>query len=113
MILNQKYISKFILGLYILTFVFALSSSILPETSQGATISGWGTAYVPDGTPTDIRQAIINVTNWILGFVSMVCVLVVLYGLVSGADTIKYGLLGLVICGLAYAIVIVVSTVIL
>ena len=78
-----------------------------------AYVSPWGSQCQPSGVPTDIRQAIMNVTNWVLGFVSMICVLVIIYGLVSGADTIKYGFVGLVVCGLAYAMVIVISTVIL
>ena len=90
-------------------YTFAYSASIVSAVA----ISHWGAECSPSGVPTDIRQAIMNVTNWVLGFVSMVCVLVIIYGLVSGADTIKYGFVGLVVCGLAYAMVIVVSTVIL
>ena len=109
----KKNIKKIILTFSILFLVFAGSSFLVPETSQSATISAWGAKQAPDNTPTDIRQAVMNLTNWILGFVSMICVLVIFYGLVSGADTIKYGFVGLVACGLAYAMVIVVSTVIL
>ncbi len=109
----KKNINKIILAFFMLFIVFAGVSVLSPEISQSASISSWGAKCAPAGTPIDIRQAIMNVTNWILGFISMICVLVVIYGLVSGADTIKYGLLGLVVCGLAYAIIIVVSTVIL
>ena len=109
----KKNIKKIILTFFMLFLVFTGSSFLVPEISQSATISTWGAKHAPDGTPTDIRQAIMNVTNWILGFVSMICVLVVIYGLVSGADTIKYGFVGLIVCGLAYAMIIVVSTVIL
>ncbi len=109
----KKNINKIILVFFMLFIVFAGVSVLSPETSQSASISSWGAKCAPGGAPTDIRQAIMNVTNWILGFISMICVLVVIYGLVSGADTIKYGMLGLVVCGLAYAIIIVVSTVIL
>ena len=109
----KKNIKKIILTFSMLFLVFAGSSFLVPETSQSATISTWGAKHAPDRVPTDIRQAVMNVTNWILGFVSMICVLVVIYGLVSGADTIKYGFVGLVACGLAYAMIIVVSTVIL
>ncbi len=109
----EKNINKIILAFFTLFLIFAGVSAMAPEISQSASISSWGAKCAPAGTPTDIRQAIINVTNWILGFVSMICVLVVIYGLASGANTIKYGLLGLVVCGLAYALVIVVSTVIL
>ncbi|NCF74933.1 MAG: hypothetical protein GWO87_00375 [Xanthomonadaceae bacterium] len=67
-----------------------------------------------------------NVTNWILGFIAIVATLVIIYGgvqyLTSGGNedtvanakkTISYGIIGIVISGLAYAMVIVVSTVIL
>lgn len=109
----KKDISKIILAFFALFLIFAGASALAPETSQSASISSWGAKCAPTGIPTDIRQAIMNVTNWILGFVSMICVLVVIYGLVTGANTIKYGMAGLVVCGLAYALVIVVSTVIL
>ena len=91
-----------------------------------ATISGWGTEEKPSGVPTDIRAAIMNVTNWILGFIAIVATLVIIYGgvlyLTAGGNednvgaakkTISYGIIGIVIAGLAYAMVIVVSTVIL
>ncbi len=90
-----------------------ITCTLVCSATTLAYVSPWGTQCQPSGVPTDIRQAIMNVTNWILGFVSMICVLVIIYGLVSGADTIKYGVLGLVVCGLAYAMVIVISTVIL
>lgn len=103
-------VSKIIL----LSFLFSLA--LIPlltlNVSEAADFPTWGAKCAPSNTPTDIRQAIMNITNWVLGFVSMICVLVVMYGLVTGADTIKYGILGLVVCGLAYAMVIVVSTVI-
>lgn len=78
-----------------------------------AYVSSWGAKCTPSRVPTDIRQAIMNVTNFILGFIAMICVLVIFYGLVSGANTVKYGFYGLVACGLAYVMVIVVSSVVL
>lgn len=91
-----------------------------------AYISPWGSTCQPTGVPTDIRQAIMNVTNFILGFIAMVATLVVIWGgvqyLTAGGNedavanakkTISYGVIGIVIAGLAYAMVIVVSTVIL
>lgn len=109
----KKNINKIILNLLVLSFMFAGAFVLSSSVSRGAAISHWGATCAPSGVPTDVRQAIMNLTNWILGFISLICVLVVIYGLVTGADTIKYGLAGLVICGLAYAMVIVVSTVIL
>ena len=91
-----------------------------------ATISGWGTKEAPSKVPTDIRQAIMNLTNWILGFISIVATLVIIYGgvlyltaagnednVATAKKTIGFGIIGVVIAGLAYAMVIVVSTVIL
>jgi len=91
-----------------------------------AYISPWGSTCKPTGVPTDIRVAIMNVTNFILGFIAMVATLVVIWGgvqyLTAGGNedavanakkTISYGVIGIVIAGLAYAMVIVVSTVIL
>ena len=109
----EKNINKIILAFFMLFLVFASVSVLSPQISQSANISSWGAECAPGGTPTDIRQAIMNLTNWILGFISMICVLVIIFGLVSGADTIKYGFVGLVISGLAYAMVIVISAVIL
>jgi len=91
-----------------------------------AQISPWGSTCKPSAVPTDIRQAIMNVTNWILGFIAIIATLVIIYGgvqyLTAGGNednvaaakkTISFGIIGVVICGLAYAMVIVVSTVIL
>ena len=89
-------------------------------------IPGWGTKEAPSNVPTDIRQAIMNLTNWILGFISIVATLVIIYGgvlyltaagnednVATAKKTIGFGIIGVVIAGLAYAMVIVVSTVIL
>jgi len=95
----------------VLLIVYALIFSVSPVIASP--MSGWGYENPPVNVPTDIETAVMNITNYILGFVSMICVLVIFYGLVTGADTIKYGFVGLVVCGLAYAMVIVVSMVIL
>ncbi len=103
------------------------SYALVYSTSTAlAAISSWGATCKPSGVPTDIRQAIMNVTNWILGFIAIVATLVIIYGgvqyLTAGGNednvaaakkTISFGIIGIVICGLAYAMVIVVSTVIL
>ena len=95
-------------------------------TLAAPVISGWGTKESPSHVPTDIRQAIMNLTNWILGFISIVATLVIIYGgvlyltaagnednVATAKKTIGFGIIGVVIAGLAYAMVIVVSTVIL
>ncbi len=76
-------------------------------------IPTWGQKNAPKNVQTDIVQSILNITNFILGMVAMICVLMIFYGLVTGAATIKYAIMGLVVCGLAYGIIIVVSTVVL
>lgn len=91
-----------------------------------AAIPTWGTKRAPKNVQTDIIQAIMNVTNFILGFIAMVATLVIIYGgvqyltaagnedaVATAKKTISYGVIGMVIAGLAYAMVIVVSTVVL
>jgi len=73
----------------------------------------WQHRHAPEGIQTDVEYSVMNIVNYILGFVSIICVIVVIYGLATGADTVKYGFLGLVVCGLAYAMVVVISTVVL
>jgi len=94
--------------LFLWANVLALAPSVLASAADG-----WGYTNAPANVQTDIESSIMNITNWTLGIISMICVLVILYGMVSDAKTIAYGLIGLVICGLAYAMVIVVSSVIL
>lgn len=95
------------------------------KASADAT-EGWGYQNAPDNVPTDIEKAIMQVTNYILGFIAIIATLIVIYGGVlyltaAGNDdqiakakgTISAGVIGVVIAGLAYALVIVVTTVIL
>ena len=80
----------------------------------------------PANVPGDFRQSIKNTTDWILGFVGMIAVLMLIWGGViyltsagdedkakTGKKTIQYAIMGLVIAGIAYAIVNVIITVIL
>ena len=89
-------------------------------------IGGWGDEIAPDDVPTDIKGAIMNITNWVLGFVAIIATLSLIYGgvlyltsagnedhIATAKKTITYGIIGVVISGFAYAIVIVISTVIL
>ncbi|MEA1937200.1 MAG: hypothetical protein U9N04_03755 [Patescibacteria group bacterium] len=105
------------------------SYALIYSTNLALAQSGvgkWGDKCSPSNVPTDIKKAIMNVTNWILGFVAIIATLVIIYGgvmyltaggnednVASAKKTISFGIIGIVICGLAYAIVIVVSTVIL
>ena len=91
------------------------------------TIEGaWSDSIAPDNVPSDIKAALMNVTNWILGFIAIIATLVIIYGgvlyltaagnedaVATAKKTISYGIIGIVIAGLAYAMVVVVSAVIL
>jgi len=80
----------------------------------------------PAGTPGDFGQSIVNLTNWVLGFATMIAVLALIWGGMnyltsagneetakSGKQTIKYALLGLIVAGIAYALVNVIVSIIL
>ena len=104
----------------LLVYAFAASAAFASPTD------GWGYKRPPENVETDIEQAIMNVTNYILGFIAIIATLVIIWGgvqyLTAGGNedavanakkTISYGVIGMVIAGLAYAMVIVVSTIIL
>ena len=87
---------------------------------------GFGTPSSPDNVPTNFEDAVINLTNWILGFVAMIAVLTIVFGGVTyigsagdetkattGKRVVTYALIGLVIAGIAYALVNVIVSVIL
>ena len=87
---------------------------------------GFGSPPVIANVPTDFETSIINLTDWILGFVAMIAVLAIVSGglmyigsagdenkATTGKRIITYALIGLVISGIAYAIVKVIVTVIL
>jgi len=89
-------------------------------------IPGWGTTNKPENVPTDFRQAIMNLTNFILGLVAVIATLMIIYGGVLyltslgneeasavAKRTIANAIVGIFITGLAYAAVIVVTNVIL
>ena len=91
-----------------------------------AYISTFGAQTAPGGVPTDIRQAFLNIINFLLGFVALIAVLMIVYGGVlyltsmgneertgQAKSTISYAIIGLVITGFAYAIVQVIVSVIL
>ena len=86
----------------------------------------WGMIPQPDNVPGDFEQSIKNATDWILGFVGMIAVLMLIWGGINyltsagdedkartGKKTISYAIIGLVIAGIAYALVNVIITVIL
>ena len=105
----------------LLVYAFAASAALASSPTDG-----WGYVTAPGGVETNIESAIMNVTNYILGFIAIIATLVIIWGgvqyLTAGGNedtvanakkTIAAGVIGMVIAGLAYAMVIVVSTVIL
>ena len=105
----------------ILVYAFTASATLASSPT-----AGWGYGTKPGGVETDIEVAIMNITNYILGFIAIIATLVIIFGgvtyLTAGGNednvakakqTIAAGVIGMVIAGLAYAMVIVVSTVIL
>ncbi len=79
---------------------------------------GFGSPKQPKNVVEDIGDAVINTTNWILGFMTSLAVLALIYGGVQyltsagneqqtevGKKNIKFAIIGLVIAGIAYAIV--------
>lgn len=70
----------------------------------------------PGGLPDDLESSILNVIDWLLGFIALLAVLMIIYGgmvyvassgdqerVASAKKTIKYALTGLVLAGIAYA----------
>ncbi|MCK5466086.1 hypothetical protein KAI56_01130 [Candidatus Parcubacteria bacterium] len=89
-------------------------------------LADWVMPAPPVGVPTNFDNAVINLTNWILGFVAMIAVLAIVWGGVmyigsagdetkatTGKRVVTYALIGLVISGIAYALVNIIVTVIL
>ena len=104
--------------------LFAYALIFASKVNAGAE-EGWGYENPPENVPTDIEAAIMSITNYILGFIVIVATLIVIYGGVlyltaAGNDdqvakaksTISAGVIGVAIAGLAYALVIVVTTII-
>jgi len=95
-------------------------------TNLNCKMGKWGIVPQPDNVPGDFEQSIKNATDWILGFVAMIAVLMLIWGGINyltsagdedkaktGKKTISYAIIGLVVAGIAYAIVNVIITVIL
>ncbi|MFA7169335.1 MAG: hypothetical protein WC178_00605 [Candidatus Paceibacterota bacterium] len=82
-----------------------------------ANAGGW---ELPDnpGLPEDFDDSIMNITNWLLGFVATLSVIVIIYGgmtyvassgdqerVTSAKKSVKYAVMGLAMAGIAYAAV--------
>ncbi len=74
--------------------------------------------YTEDATSMSFTDSIITIINWVIGILGLVCVIVIIIGGVNymtssgeaskvkkAKDTILYGIIGLVVCILAFAIV--------
>ena len=83
------------------------------ETTQAA-----NPAQYTAGQGGDLSESVINIINAVIGVLGLVCVVVMIIGGVNymtssgdatkvkkAKDTILYGLIGLVVCVLAFAIV--------
>ena len=77
-----------------------------------------GTQIKPVGGETDLTGNLTNILNAIVGILGFVCVVVMIIGGVNymtsagdsakvkkAKDTILYGLIGLIVCALAFALV--------
>lgn len=83
--------------------------------------NNYGDLKVPDevgNSKTDLQGAVIGIINGVVGVLALVCVIVIIIGGVNymtssgdagkvkkAKDTILYGVIGLVVCVLAFAIV--------
>lgn len=76
------------------------------------------TEYLKDGDQSDFGSSITSILNWIIGILGIVAVIVIIMGGVTymtsagdagkvkkGKDTILYGIIGLIIAALAFAVV--------
>ncbi len=104
----------------ILTILTALGAVAIPAVTLAA--NKWGLPNQPAGIPnSDLNQIILNITNWVLGFVTILAVLFLIWGglqyltaagneeqVEKAKSTITYALLGLIVAAIAYAAVVVV-----
>ena len=81
--------------------------------------AGWNMPNVPNGLPNKaLDEVIMDITDWVLGFAGIIAILVIVYGgllyltsagnedqMEKGKKTLMWGILGLVIIGISYAIV--------
>ncbi len=106
-------LKKILQGLKVLAVVGVLSTIMVQPA-----LADWQMGPQPPGVPGDFATAVSNATNWLLGFVAMIAVLVIVWGGINyigsagnedsartAKRTITYGIIGVVIAGFAYAIV--------
>jgi len=109
----------------------ATALGLVPLTASATwNMNGWD---MPDGggsglnnVPNDLVNTIVNLINWVLGFIALLATLMLIWGgiqyltaggsqdTVRGAkETIKNALMGLVVAGIAYAVVNTIVTIVL
>lgn len=122
---RMKNVTKLSLSGLLAYAVIVASKVNASPPATGGPEQGW--AYSPEGPEgviTDPTAAITQVTNYVLGFIVLIATLIIIYGGVlyltaAGNDdrvaqakkTISSGIIGMVIAGLAYAIVFFVKTI--
>ncbi len=118
--LKIKYIQFYFITMCITVVIFCFS--FISKTNA----AGWEMGAPPVGVPNDLDLSIMNITNWILGFIAGIAVLALIWGGVvyvtsagneqqaeNAKKTMQYALMGVVIAGMAYAIINVIVSVIL
>lgn len=102
-----------------------LSLIVIPQVSSAAIGNGFYMNTPPAGIQnTSLAGIVMNITNYVLGFITIVAVLMLIWGgiqyLTAAGDeagvegakkTITFAIIGLVVVGIAYAIVSVVVNV--
>jgi amino acid transporter len=90
---------------------------------NNALATGWELPNKPDNLPDDLEEVSTSLTDWLLGFIVSIAVLMLIWGGIqyvgssgdqdkarNAKQTIKYALMGLIIAGIAYATVRIVVT---
>ena len=99
--------------------LFAYGVIFASKANAGGASAGWGANdKQPNGVPTDLEATVMNITNWILGFVFLIAVLMIIFGGVmyltsagsqdatdKAKKTIMYALIGLAVVLLAWVLI--------
>lgn len=116
----MKYLPKLILKMKVTMFNInsIIMASILSATNNVYAADGWELPNKPDKLPDSLESSVLNLTEWFLGFIVMLSVLVIIWGGInyvsstgnqdqakSAKQMIKYAFMGLLIAGIAYAAV--------
>ncbi|MCK5475611.1 MAG: hypothetical protein KAI71_03465 [Candidatus Pacebacteria bacterium] len=112
--------------LFMYTNLFSILTVCSAFASKTVKASGWNMGPPPVGAPVDFDDSLLRGINWILGFTAAVATLALIWGGMqymtsagdtskaeTGKKTISYAVIGLIVAGLAYAIVNIVVTKIL